>query len=136
MKICFVCFTDWNFSVDTPHLRPLGGSHSALSYLAEELARLGHHVTLVTNTDRPGLRRGVHCRALAVTPMETLRACDAVIVLNETSFQILRAVRRGAGPRPLLVLWMHHRVVQFSLLLLNCYSFQYVTAMGRMRLRD
>jgi hypothetical protein len=28
------------------------------------------------------------------------------------------------------------RVVQFSLLLLNCYSFQYVTAMGRMRLRD
>jgi glycosyltransferase involved in cell wall biosynthesis len=108
MKICFVCFTDWNFSVDTPHLRPLGGSHSALSYLAEELARLGHHVTLVTNTYRPGLRRGVHCRALAVTPMETLRACDAVIVLNETSFQILRAVRRGAGPRPLLVLWMHH----------------------------
>src|SRR3712207_314551 len=108
MKICFVCFTDWNFSVDTPHQWPLGGSHSALGYLAEDLARLGHHVTLVANTDSPGFRRGVHCRALAVTPMETLRSCDVVVVLNDASLQTLRAVRRGAGPRPSLVLWMHH----------------------------
>ena len=59
MRIAFVDPILWDFTVDTPYERPLGGSHSAMCYLASELARGGHGVSLVNGASAPGAYRGV-----------------------------------------------------------------------------
>ena len=41
MNIAFVDSIGWDYDVSTPYERPLGGSQSALAYLAVELARQG-----------------------------------------------------------------------------------------------
>ena len=53
MRICFVDLADWDYNVDGPTVRPIGGSQSALCYLAIELARIGHDVTAMTGTMHP-----------------------------------------------------------------------------------
>jgi len=44
MNIAFVNFHTLIFDTDTPYQKPLGGSESAMCYLAEHLAKLGHKV--------------------------------------------------------------------------------------------
>ena len=41
MNIAFLDSIGWDYDVSTPYERPLGGSQSALAYLAAELARRG-----------------------------------------------------------------------------------------------
>ena len=83
MRILFIDPTRWQYTVDTPYERPLGGSQSALCYLAAELARLGHSVTVINGTTTELESRGVKLRNL-----ETFGApgfsdlFDVAIVLN------------------------------------------------------
>ena len=42
MNWVFLDFIRWDYDVATPRERPLGGSQSALCYLAAALARRGH----------------------------------------------------------------------------------------------
>jgi glycosyltransferase involved in cell wall biosynthesis len=86
-------------------------------YLAEELARQGHAVSLVNNTSTPGMSRGVEVWSLADDWGGAFRPPpDAVVVLNSTGW--------GARLRPLLgrqgriVLWLslaHDQEMQFGL---------------------
>lgn len=46
LRIVFLDPIEWDYVIDTPRVRPLGGSQSALCYLAEELAKRGHAVAL------------------------------------------------------------------------------------------
>jgi hypothetical protein len=41
MNIAFVDWIGWDYDVSAPYERPLGGSQSALAYLAVALARRG-----------------------------------------------------------------------------------------------
>ena len=50
MNIAFLDSIGWDYDVSTPYERPLGGSQSALAYLAVELARRGGQVTLYSGT--------------------------------------------------------------------------------------
>ena len=84
MKIAFGDLIACDYTMDTPYQQPLGGSQSALCYLAEQLATQGHEVLLLNNTTTPGLYRGVTCLPVPLTNLdETLRReLDAFVVLN------------------------------------------------------
>lgn len=106
MQIAFVDFISWDYTVETVYEKPLGGSQSALCYLAEELARRGHEVRLVNNCALPGASRGVVHFPLAKAQGEFWKSFDVVVLLN--------AVKPGISIRPLLrpdarlIAWLQH----------------------------
>jgi glycosyltransferase involved in cell wall biosynthesis len=106
MHIAFVDFIPWDYTVETVYEKPLGGSQSALCYLAEELARRGHEVRLVNNCSLPGASRGVVHLPLAKAQGEFWKSFDVVVLLN--------SVKPGLTIRPLLrpdarlIAWVQH----------------------------
>jgi glycosyltransferase involved in cell wall biosynthesis len=112
LNIAFFDAMGWDFDVSTPYERPLGGSQSALSYLAVELARRGSRVTLYCGTSRSRDVMGVTCVSTRTIAAETLRQpFDAFVVLNgpaEACFQL----RPRLAPTAPLVLWTQHAADQ------------------------
>lgn len=108
MRIAFIDFSGWDYTVDTPYRRPLGGSHSALCYLAEELARLGHTVTLLNNVAAPTVARGVAVARIDGAGLAGIAGADAVVVLNGCATDRAAALRRALGDGPLFVYWTQH----------------------------
>jgi tetratricopeptide (TPR) repeat protein/glycosyltransferase involved in cell wall biosynthesis len=108
MRLLFVDPLTWDYNIESVYQQPLGGSQSALCYLAGALASRGHHVSLLTNTTTPGLYRGVRCMAASMTTPEILQSLklDACIVLNGVLPP--SKLRADVGPAPLLVLWTGH----------------------------
>jgi len=82
MKIAFVDRLHWDYLIESAYKIPLGGSQSALCYLAEALAKLGHEVFLLNNTSVATMSCGVMCLPLKNTPVNLLQSLDALIVLN------------------------------------------------------
>ena len=110
MRIAFFDPSGHNYNVETPFEAPFGGSQSALCYLAIALAALGHDVTTVTHTDRPGRLRAVN----GVGPKPGLEkpfldSFEAVVVLNAAIGGELRRVLRPGIP---LILWTQHAINQ------------------------
>lgn len=109
MRLFFVDFAGWDYTIDTPYRRPLGGSQSALCYLAEELARLGHEVWLLNGIPAAMVSRGVRVAPIGADESRAaLAAADAVIVLNGCSLERAAALRRLAGDTALLLYWTQH----------------------------
>jgi glycosyltransferase involved in cell wall biosynthesis len=107
MKFVFLDNIDIDYTVDTPYRLPLGGSQSALCYLAEALAAAGHDVFVVNHTTTPGLVRGVNMYSFADDFVAAFApAPDVAIVLNRSGWggQIKPVLDR----RTRLVLWMQH----------------------------
>ncbi len=107
MRIVFADSIDWDFNIDTPYRQPLGGSQSALCYLAEELARAGHEVALLNRTTAPGMVRGVTCVSLhgdwqqAFSPPP-----DALVYFNAAGWGDRLTPLLARGTR--VVLWTQH----------------------------
>jgi predicted O-linked N-acetylglucosamine transferase (SPINDLY family) len=115
MNIVFLDAIDWDYDVTTPLEHPLGGSQSALCYLAVALARRGNQVTLLSATTRPRVVCGVRCLSLKDAPFSVFRPpCDAVIVLNGPGDYCLR-LRPHLSQGTLLVLWTGHAFNQPAL---------------------
>ena len=108
MNIIFLDPLGWDYDVATPLERPLGGSQSALCYLAAGLAQRGNQVTLLSGAREPHVALGVRCRS-AEQMSDGLFAppCDAVVVLNGPADVCLR-LRPLLAPSTLLVLWTQH----------------------------
>ena len=102
LSLCFIDTISWDYNVDTPTQRPLGGSQSALCYLAVELAKLGHAVTLLSNTSKSGVVAGVTCQSLQIQFLVESRF-DAVIVLNGPAE--LSTLRWNLPSSTTLLLW-------------------------------
>ena len=106
MHLAFVDFVPWDYTIDAVYEKPLGGSQSALCYLAEELARRGHDVHLINNAALPGVSRGVIQLPLAKAQGDVWKTFDAVVLLN--------SVKPGLSIRPLLrrdarlIAWIQH----------------------------
>jgi len=76
--------------------RPLGGTETAVTLNARELAKRGHDVTVHTNSDEDFVHQGVRWRPLSATPAET---CDAYVAVHQPPLL-------GFVPRPRQrVLW-------------------------------
>jgi glycosyltransferase involved in cell wall biosynthesis len=112
LSICFIDAIDWDYNVDAPTLRPFGGSQSALCYLAIALAKMGHDVTLLSNTSKPGMVCGVNCinRRIADPAFFASRKFEAVIVLNGPAE--MSAMRWNLPHSTMLALWTQHAVDQ------------------------
>lgn len=96
---------DWDYDVATPYEQPLGGSQSALCYLAAELARRQSQVTLYCGTSSPRDVMGVKCVSARDLPLKTFRQpFDAIITLNAPADDCLQLRPYLALTTP-LVLW-------------------------------
>jgi glycosyltransferase involved in cell wall biosynthesis len=104
MKIAFWDFIGWDYQVESVYQMPLGGSQSALCYLAEAMAKLGHDVFLLNCTSISGLSRGVTCLHWRDSG-EVLQSLDAIIVLSIAGQG--RQIRKLIGKHTRLILWLH-----------------------------
>jgi glycosyltransferase involved in cell wall biosynthesis len=88
--------------------RPLGGTETAVTLTARELAKLGHQVTVHTNSDEDFVHQGVRWRPISATPDET---CDAYVAVHHPALL-------GFVPRPkqrvLWVLWGANQLRHFK----------------------
>jgi predicted O-linked N-acetylglucosamine transferase (SPINDLY family) len=115
MNIVFYDGINWDYDVETPLVRPLGGSQSALCYLAATLAERGHRVALLNGTTNPRRVRGVDCYRVTAFPRELLaRDADVVICLNGPG-DICFALRQHVPATTPLVLWTQHAVDQSAM---------------------
>jgi glycosyltransferase involved in cell wall biosynthesis len=115
MNIAFLDPIGWDYDISTPYERPLGGSQSALAYLAAELARRRSRVTLFGGTSRPREIMGVTCLSALNIPSEVLaQPLDAMVLLNGPS-EICLTLRPHLDPATPLVLWTQHAVDQLAM---------------------
>jgi glycosyltransferase involved in cell wall biosynthesis len=106
MRIVFVDPTGWQYTVETPYERGIGGSQSALCYLATELARLGHSITILNGSTTASESLGVKIANIsALNSPEFLAGVDAGVVLNLATAHVLRRDLHVSIP---LVLWTGH----------------------------
>src|SRR5215467_11355062 len=105
MHVVFVHRTINDYTVETPLTRGIGGTESANAYICVELAKLGHSVTLLTNTSTPGRYRDVECLNKAALSTELLNRADVIVVSNEACGRELKDVYSVSKP---LVMWAHH----------------------------
>jgi glycosyltransferase involved in cell wall biosynthesis len=111
MRIAFVDFVPWDYTPLTPDVAPLGGTQSAVCYLARQLAADGLRVSLLNGASRPGLVAGVSVVPLSTAAAERALAECQVAVLVSTA----QAVRKVKGLLPSgtpLVLWTQHAADQ------------------------
>lgn len=106
MKILFICLSTLKFNVDTPETEPLGGTESAVCYLAKALVNLGHHVTLMRNTDDDADKviDGVSHTKIS----EDIAKLDPDVVIVPSAPQAFPGIK-ALVPRAKLVLWNHMR---------------------------
>ncbi len=114
MKLAFLDYSGWNYTLETPLHEPMGGSESALCYLCYEMVRLGHEIAIFNGITDPfsgGTCGGTfNIRSLLETAAPgRLNEFDAVIVLNRAEGRDLRERLRVSVP---LVLWTQHDVNQ------------------------
>ena len=103
LRIAFLDMLNWQYTVDTPYERPMGGSQSAMCYLAVELAQLGHSVTIFNGSQSPTECRGVQIRNNdEIKSAGLLNSFDVVVVLSVACGRVLRRDCRVTVP---LVLW-------------------------------
>ncbi len=100
-----------DYTPNTPYRQPLGGSQSALCYLAEAFAEQGHTVYLFNRNSQPRLARGVLSLTLPtnlnkIQPILAQLQLDAVIVCNYAP--IIEWLIPQFGPKTRLILWTGH----------------------------
>lgn len=108
-RIAFVDPSTSDYAVDSPYHQPLGGTQSAICYLAEQLAAQGYQVTLLSRNSRPRVSHEVTCLALPDRPAELVEllawlAVDVAVVSNAALPPIFGPLRQ----RTRLVLWTQH----------------------------
>jgi glycosyltransferase involved in cell wall biosynthesis len=92
--------------MDTPYQEPLGGSESALCYLAEALAQQGHEIFFLCANMLPTVSRGVSCLPFSPDSIRQLGALDAFIVQNCVGGG--RELRSLLPDSTSLVFWSQH----------------------------
>jgi tetratricopeptide (TPR) repeat protein len=106
LRLAFASFSPFAYTIDTPYRQALGGSESALCYLAEALAQQGHEVFLLNANPAPTICRGVRCLPLSAASIRQMGPLDAMVVQNLAGKgQELRAL---LPPFTVLVFWCQH----------------------------
>lgn len=106
MRIAFFDLIDFDYSVGTVFEAPLGGSQSALSYLAMNLASLGHDVFLINRISFPTVCHGVACLPFSCVTNQFGLSVDFIICFNGASHgKILRQI---CQEKTNIILWNQH----------------------------
>jgi len=104
MNWVFLDRIDWDYDVTSPLERPLGGSQSALCYLALALAARGHSVTTLTGTTSPHVTGGVRCLSHRNFPPDAVSSEDSILVVVSDAKAAL-PLRQIVPRQTKLVLW-------------------------------
>lgn len=109
MKLLFINNQPLRFNVETPAREPLGGTESAIAYLARQLAANGHDVTISAELppgtpERLGGVRHLSITATGDAGFFAAQDFDAVIAAGAPA--MARALRQAA-PRALQIAWLH-----------------------------
>lgn len=107
MRIAFLDPIGWDYDPLTPLRRPLGGTQSAVAYLAAALARRGHEVALLNGATAPRRVEGVTIAPMNGAPLEQLAGLDAVILVSGLPSEALQSLWPLAQTRTPLLLWLH-----------------------------
>lgn len=108
MKLAFLDTTFGDYTPHTVRKAPLGGTQSAVCYLAPALVRAGLAVTLVNGTTAPGLVEGVSCHHHASMPVSRLASFDMLVVMGGCDADGVRGLRATMTGGRRLVLWTQH----------------------------
>ncbi len=109
MKILFANLSSLQFNVETPYHEPLGGTESCVCYLARELAKKGHDVSLIARLPQqsPNMVAGVRHRSIALMRDKDFfdaEKFDIIITLNAA----LACPRfREHSPASINIFWNH-----------------------------
>ncbi len=107
MKIGFVNFTEMDYDINTPHVAPLGGSESAMCYLAGELARVGHSVTLFNQRGQGEVIGGVvHWSREMLNKKEFLAEIEVMVLQNTPD--AVDSLKQYLPPTTKLIFWTQH----------------------------
>jgi glycosyltransferase involved in cell wall biosynthesis len=108
MNWVFLDFIRWDYDIVAPLVRPLGGSQSALCYLAAALACRGQRVTTLTGTTKPREVNGVRCLRYEDIPAEVFAPQDTLTVVLNGPADMGQAVRQVIPQGRPLILWTQH----------------------------
>ena len=115
MKIAFVNYTPLIYTVETPYSAPLGGSESAMCYLAEALAKRGHEIFLYTRINEAQNIRGV----MHLPDGEIRKAKDLdVLIIQNTPFCVTE-IQPYLNKKTKVILWLEHAHDQPAVSCLN-----------------
>ncbi|HEV3205277.1 MAG TPA: glycosyltransferase family 4 protein, partial [Gemmataceae bacterium] len=106
LRIGLASFYPRPFRTETPYKQPLGGSESALCYLAEALAGKQQEVFLLSAAGETGVSRGVACLPLTPEGLREIPPLDFFIVQNLCGKA--RVLRQALGSRTRLIFWTGH----------------------------
>ena len=107
MKIAFLDPIGWDYDPLTPLNRPLGGTQSAVAYLAAALARRGHEVRLLNGATAQRRVEGVTIAPLQGAPLDQLIGLDAVILVSGLPLEAVQSLWPLAQTKTPLLLWLH-----------------------------
>lgn len=106
MRLMFIDVTR-DFGLATPLEMPLGGTQSAVAYLARELKDAGHDVTIANATERDRIEDGVRFVPWQRFPVEGAADMDAIIpVLAPPAW--IECLHQTYAGKPVWLQWCHH----------------------------
>jgi glycosyltransferase involved in cell wall biosynthesis len=108
MNWVFIDFIRWDYDIATPRERPLGGSQSALCYLAAALARRGQRVTTLTGTTKQREIDGVRCISYESFPADIFARPDTLSIVLNGPAEAIQAVRQVVPRERPVFLWTQH----------------------------
>jgi predicted metal-binding protein len=106
MKIAFIDLALWDYSIESVKEMPLGGSQSALCYLAINFAQLGHDVFLLNSIECPTISCGVGCLPINSVSTKFWSKVDVIIFLNCADCG--KEFRELHNTQTQLILWSGH----------------------------
>lgn len=112
MRIAFFDAIQWDYVVASVNQHPLGGTQSAVCYLANQLSDQGHQVYLLNQIKTIQLSLGVICLPINIISEDTFSALnlDFLIVINDalnTEF-----LKQCLPVKTKLILWTGHDATQ------------------------
>lgn len=105
MRLGFVNFSSLVYDVSTPYKKPMGGSESAMCYLASAMAKNGHKVTLFTALTKKSKILGVNC--IPNKEIFNLLPNLDILVVQNSPFEG-HQIRLAAPKNLRILLWAQH----------------------------
>lgn len=103
MRILFHDDGHLNYTPQTPYVRPLGGTETAVSYLSAALAARGHEVALINKSTERGRVRGVEMLGAQAARQSIINTYDVIVSVTYPNGASLRE----SGVKIPTVLWQH-----------------------------
>ncbi|WP_460194013.1 O-linked N-acetylglucosamine transferase family protein [Thermosynechococcus sp. FA-CM-4201] len=112
MRLLFVDFGSWQYDIDTPNHAPLGGSHSALCYLMQQLHSYGHEIFLSNRRDHILLPSGVMHFPLTLLTDRLITALNPNVCILLNAGNLGQELRKILPPTTPLIFWTQHHIAE------------------------